>query len=207
MTVLDPDALPAQQLLDLVLGSRDASLGRQLLDRFGTLRRLGRAGLGELLALPGVGRARAERLQAVFGLARRYATDPLPPGRVYRCSDDIYRHFRSTLLDLRKERFLLVLLDGKHRVMGSKTISEGSLTASLVHPREVFSPAIRESAGAVVLVHNHPSGDPTPSLEDIEITRRLIEVGELVGIRVLDHVIIGEDTFTSFLEHGLLRRL
>jgi len=103
-----------------------------------------------------------------------------------------------------KEQFWAVLLDGKNRVLREERVSEGSLTASLVHPREVFAPAIRESAGALVLVHNHPSGDPTPSVEDVEITRRLCAVADLVGIRVLDHVVVGDGAFVSFLERGLL---
>lgn len=97
-----------------------------------------------------------------------------------------------------------MLLDGKNRVLREERVSEGSLTASLVHPREVFAPAIRESAGALVFVHNHPSGDPTPSVEDVEITRRLCAVADLVGIRILDHVVVGDGTYVSFLERGLL---
>jgi len=106
--------------------------------------------------------------------------------------------------DLRKEQFWAILLDGKNRVLREERVSEGSLTASLVHPREVFAPAIRESAGAFVFVHNHPSGDPTPSVEDVEITRRLCSVADLVGIRVLDHVVVGDGAYVSFLERGLL---
>ncbi len=98
----------------------------------------------------------------------------------------------------------MVLLDGKHRVIGEELISQGTLTSSPVHPREVFAPAIRHSSAAVVLVHNHPSGDPTPSADDLDITRRLVDVGELVGIRVLDHVIIGDGTYTSLADRGLL---
>ena len=98
----------------------------------------------------------------------------------------------------------MVLLTNKNRKIRDVKISEGSLTASLVHPREVFNPVIRESAAAVLFVHNHPSGDPTPSQEDMEITRRLKEVGEVMGIRVLDHVVIGHDRYFSFSERGIL---
>ncbi len=99
----------------------------------------------------------------------------------------------------------MLLLDGRHRLIATGEVSVGTLTASLVHPREVFRDAIRNAASALVLVHNHPSGDPTPSSDDLDITRRLSEVGELVGIRVLDHVIVGDGVFTSLADRGLLR--
>jgi DNA repair protein RadC len=105
---------------------------------------------------------------------------------------------------LKPERFIGVFLDGKNRVMREHVISEGILTASLVHPREVFAPAMREHAAALLVVHNHPSGDPEPSPEDVEVTQRLVAVGELVGIRVLDHVVIGDGRYVSFLERGLI---
>ena len=98
----------------------------------------------------------------------------------------------------------MVLLDARHRIMGEEQISEGSLTSSIVHPREVFVPAVRESAGAVVFVHNHPSGEPSPSEDDIAVTRRLESAAELLGIRVLDHVIIGDGEYASFKEMGLM---
>ncbi len=208
---MDRERLGDGELLELVLVGRNtegfSGMGSELLRRFSGLRGLSRAGHAELCTVPGIGGGRAERVQALMVLARRFSHEPLLPGRPYRSATDIYRHLRSTLRDLKKERFLIILLDGKNRVMGERLISEGSLNASLVHPREVFSPAIRESAGSIVLVHNHPSGDPTPSLEDIEVTRRLRSVGDLVGIRVLDHVIIGEECYTSFLEQGLFDRL
>jgi DNA repair protein RadC len=100
--------------------------------------------------------------------------------------------------------FLVILLDARHRIMREEIVSEGSLTSSIVHPREVFMPAVRESAGAIVFVHNHPSGDPQPSDEDIAVTRRLVHAADLLGIRVLDHVIVGDGTYASFKEAGLL---
>jgi DNA repair protein RadC len=103
---------------------------------------------------------------------------------------------------LRKEVFCVLLLDAKHRKLREARISEGSLTASIVHPREVFAPAVRESAAALILVHNHPSGDPSPSPEDVELTRRLRQAGEIVGIRVLDHVIVGAEHHFSFVDAG-----
>jgi DNA repair protein RadC len=114
----------------------------------------------------------------------------------------VYGHFRGRLPQLEREVFYVLLLDGKNRAQGEVLVSEGSLTAALVHPREVFAPAIREAAAAVILVHNHPSGDPTPSAEDRALTERLRQVGELVGIRVLDHVVIGRGRWASLAEEG-----
>jgi DNA repair protein RadC len=111
---------------------------------------------------------------------------------------DIQRHFRWRLRDWRRESFHVVLLDGRHRMMAVEAVSLGTLTASLVHPREVFREAIRRAAAAMLLVHNHPSGDPSPSQEDRDVTRRLEAAGELLGIRVLDHVIVAEDGYFSF---------
>jgi DNA repair protein RadC len=116
----------------------------------------------------------------------------------------VFRHFRESLEKEKRELFYVVLLNNKNRKIREVKISEGSLTASLVHPREVYNPVIRESAAAVIFVHNHPSGDPAPSQEDIEITRRLKEVGEVMGIRVLDHVVIGLERYYSFSDRGML---
>ncbi|MCK6478692.1 MAG: DNA repair protein RadC [Planctomycetes bacterium] len=183
---------------------RAREVGGRLLERYGDLRQLGAASYDELRTVDGVSEDRAYRLRAVGEFSRRAAESRLRRGERFRCGSDIYRHFSPRLKDLPKEQFFAVLLDGKNRVMRDYRVSEGSLTASLVHPREVFAPAIRDSAGALVFVHNHPSGDPTPSVEDVEITRRLCAVADLVGIRVLDHVVVGDGSYVSFLERGLL---
>jgi len=116
----------------------------------------------------------------------------------------VYEHFHERLRDHKRELFLALLLDSKNRLLREVRISEGSLTASIVHPREVFAPVVREAAAAVLFVHNHPSGDPQPSREDLEITRRLKEAGDLMGVRVLDHVIIGSEGYVSLADRGLL---
>jgi DNA repair protein RadC len=206
---LGPDALSAAELLALLLGTgtrgRSAhEVGARLLEATGGLRRLSTRTLREVQGAPGLGAARAARVLAAFALGRQVAGLRLAPGARFRSGADIFRHYHGRLRDLRKEQFWAVLLDGKNRVLREERVSEGSLTASLVHPREVFAPAIRESAGALVFVHNHPSGDPTPSVEDVEITRRLCAVADLVGIRVLDHVVVGDGAYVSFLERGLL---
>jgi DNA repair protein RadC len=206
---LGPDALSAAELLAVLLGTgtrgRSAlEVSQGLLEETGGLRRLSSRTLGEIAAAHGLGAARAGRVMAAFALGRQVSQVRLPPGARFRSGAEIFRHYHGRLRDLRKEQFWAVLLDGKNRVLREERVSEGSLTASLVHPREVFAPAIRESAGALVFVHNHPSGDPTPSVEDVEITRRLCAVADLVGIRVLDHVVVGDGAYVSFLERGLL---
>jgi DNA repair protein RadC len=135
-------------------------------------------------------------------IAKRYGEQEFKPGEPLRGSGDVYAHFRERLASERREHFYAVLLDNKNRKIKDVPVSQGSLTASIVHPRDVFAPVVREAAAAVVFVHNHPSGDPTPSKEDIEITRRLREVGELMGVRVLDHVIIGKGRYVSFVDDG-----
>lgn len=115
----------------------------------------------------------------------------------------VFQHLAPKMSDLEYEQFHVVLLNAKNHVLGVELISQGTLTASLVHPREIFKPAIRQNAHAVILAHNHPSGDPTPSREDREVTQRLIAVGKLLGIEVLDHLVIGHGRYTSFRERGL----
>jgi len=177
--------------------------GRSLLATFGSLRALVDAPPRALRAVRGIGPARAAMIRAAGELARRYAAQRLARSRPLRTSAEVYRHCAARLAALRKEQFHVILLDGKNRPIKDVRISEGSLTASLVHPREVFVPVIEESAAAIVLVHNHPSGDPTPSAEDIALTRRLREVGELLGVPVLDHVVIGHERYVSFADEGL----
>ncbi len=126
------------------------------------------------------------------------------PGRQVLDAAGIYGAFRERFEGRDREEFLAVLLDGKGRILGFNVVSVGSLTASLVHPREVFKAAILSNAASIVLVHNHPSGDPTPSGEDRSLTRRLKQAGELVGIRIIDHVVIGDGRFVSFVETGIL---
>jgi len=179
------------------------SVAERVTEVYGSPRALFGATEGEMRA-NGVPRGSARRLAAMADLCREAASERLQVGARFRSGADIFKHYSARLRDLKVEQFWTVLLDGKNRVMGEVMTSQGSLTASLVHPREVFAPAIKQSAGALVFVHNHPSGDPTPSVEDVEITRRLCAVADLVGIRVLDHVVVGDGSYVSFLERGLL---
>jgi len=184
-------------------GANAVDQARAWLQRFGSLRALVDAPTRALRAAPGIGPARAAMVQAVGEVARRYAAQRLPRGTPLRTSAEVYRHCGERLAALRKEQFHVILLDGKNRPLKDVRVSEGTLTASLVHPREVFVPVIEESAAAIILVHNHPSGDPTPSAEDVAITERLRQVGELMGVRVLDHVVIGHGRYVSFADEGL----
>lgn len=142
------------------------------------------------------------RWEAAVELARRTLSAPLPRPAPLRSAEDVFARYRYLIGDSPVEVFLAVLLDVKHRGMGEARVSTGILNGSLIHPREVFAPAIRERAAAVIVVHNHPSGDPAPSAEDREATRRLRTAGEIVGIPLLDHVIIGERSFYSFREEA-----
>lgn len=198
------------ELLALILRNGDATSGtsaldqgRLLLQRFTSLQTLAMATTAELCDLPGIGPAKAAELQGVFELARRYQSISLKPGDRYTSSSEVFSHYHARLRERKKEVFISLLLDSKNRLIREICVSEGSLNASLVHPREVFSPAVRESAAAVLFIHNHPSGDPAPSREDLELTRRLREAGELMGIRVLDHIIIGNGQYVSFADRGL----
>lgn len=202
-------ALSDTELLALVLrtGARGldaAGLAARLLAASGGLARLADRPFDALCAEPGLGPAKAAGLLAAAELGRRLASRRLRAGDVIRGPADVHRHFHHRLRDARREHFMVLLLDGRQRVMSESQVSQGTLTASLVHPREVFRTAVQAAAAAIVLVHNHPSGDPTPSLEDRDVTRRLAAAGEVLGIRVVDHVVVAEGGFHSFQESGEL---
>ena len=204
-----PEALSDANLLAILLrtGRRDASavqVALELLDRMGGLGGLAVCGTDELCTIPGIGPAKAAQLKAALALGRRSLAAPLSTGTRISSSADLYKHFHPLLREVKHELFKVVLLDAKNVVIREVTVSEGSLTLSIVHPREVFALAVRESAAAVILLHNHPSGDPTPSGEDRQLTSRLVEAGRLLGIRVVDHVILGDGRYVSFADEGWL---
>lgn len=205
-----PDALSDAQLLAILLrtGRRDFSavqVAIELLGRVGSIGGLAMCGIEELCAIQGIGPAKAAQLKAAVELGRRSLATPLSTGTRISSSADLFKHFHPILRDRKQELFKVVLLDAKNTVIKESTVSEGTLTLSLVHPREVFASAVRESAAAVIFLHNHPSGDPTPSLEDRHLTERLGEAGRLLGIPVLDHVIIGDGRYVSFADQGWLK--
>lgn len=202
------ESLSDSDLLALLLGTGHRSAGNaealadSLLTRFKDLRGVVCAASAELRGLAGMGYVRAGRLLAAGELAKRLASERLETGVAVTCSDIVFAHFGPLLADEKRETFRALLLDSKNRLIAKIRISEGSLGASLVHPREAFRPAVREAAANVLFLHNHPSGDPTPSEEDRRITARLCRAGELLGIPVLDHVVIGRRDYYSFADNG-----
>lgn len=207
------EQLSDAELLAVLLGTGDGragynalDTGREMLIRFGGLRGLLRAGQREFEELPGVGPVKVARILAALELGGRATAAPAGERVELSCSRDVYRAYRSRLSPLTREVFLAVLLDVRKRRIRDVRVSEGGLTGTLVYPRDVLGPAIREAAAGLIVLHNHPSGDPTPSPEDLEVTHRLAAAGELVGIPLLDHLIIGHDGYVSLADQGFLGR-
>lgn len=205
-------ALSSRELLAILVGSGTA--GRTAIEvagdlirlSGGSLRRLAGASPRELEDVDGVGPAVAARVSAALELGRRMAREgPETRARV-RGARDVYDRCAPGLRDLKREEFRVLLLNTQHAVTKELVITVGTLDTSVVHPREVFRAAVLESAAALILVHNHPSGDPTPSPEDRSVTTQLVTAGRTLGIPVLDHVVIGDGCYVSFVEAGLLPR-
>lgn len=201
--------LSVAELIALVLrtggpGASVLALAERLLRVFGSLDALARAGDAELAAIPGLGPAKIAGLRAALELGDRQARVAMHPGTRFMGPEQVNAHFGPRMRRARQETFMVLLLDTRHRLIREVEVSRGSLNQSLVHPREVFAPALRESAAAILVVHNHPSGDPSPSREDHEVTRRLAKSGELLGIPLLDHVVIAAQGHTSFARNGWL---
>ncbi len=189
--------------LILRVGQRGESaeqMAQRLLREFGGMVNLAAAEVREVTRVKGVGLARAASLGAAFGLARRLMEARLRPGMTVRGGGDVARVVLESARHARRESFFALQLDARHRVLSLRVISVGSLESSLVHPREVFGPAVREGAAALVVAHNHPSGDAVPSVEDREVTDRLRNVGELLGIELVDHVVVGRERYYSFAD-------
>ena len=190
--------------------SRDKSaieLAREVLMKFNSLKAIEDASVAEFSDIKGIGGSKVAQLKAAFELGRRLLQEGNNEARrnpSFRNSREVYDYFRPRFYGLKKERFLCVLLDSKNRVFREKVVSEGTLTSSLVHPREVFRYAIKEAAAAVLFIHNHPSGDTHPSRDDVSITRRLVETGKVVGINVLDHIVIADGAYLSLMEKDCL---
>lgn len=203
-------ALSDAELLAIILrvgrgGESALALAQRLLHRFGGIEGLAKRPPQELCAVAGIGPAKAAQVGAAVALARRMATQSFAPGDKFRSSQQVYEHMRFRLRDERQEVFLCLLLDTRNRLIGEREVSRGGLDASPVHPRDVFGHAVRETASAVIFCHNHPSGDPAPSKDDLSLTQRLVDAGKLLGVRVLDHVIIGRDRFVSLADDGLMQ--
>ncbi len=207
---LGPQSLSGAELLAILIGS---GTGRQSALRLGedvlasvagSLRRLSLQPVAALTSVNGIGTARAVAIHAALELGRRLAAEAREEGAPLRSPRDVYDAFAPRLQDLPVEEFHVAVLDAQHRLERDITVTRGILNSSLVHPREVFREAIAERAAAIVLVHNHPSGDPTPSVDDRMVTDQLVAAGRLLDIPVHDHVVVGRGRYVSFAEAGLL---
>jgi DNA repair protein RadC len=207
LTQLGPEALSEHELLGCLLGRGIANesvliSARRLLAAFGTLPRLASASIEALSAVHGIGPAKAAQVKAALELARRLALPAASERPVIDSADAAAAHLRPRLMDKRKEHVVALLLDARHRLIRVSEIAVGSLSASLVHPRELFKEAVSASAAAVIVAHNHPSGDPEPSAHDLELTGRLVNAGAILGIEVLDHLIVGAEGVVSLAARG-----
>lgn len=204
-----PHSLSTHELVAILLrtGTKDESvlqLSNRLLTHFEGLRLLRDASLDEITSIKGIGMAKAIQLLTAVEIGRRISNLSYDDRYVIRSPEDGAKYVMNDMRFLSQEHFVCIYLNTKNQVLHKQTIFIGSLNASIVHPREVFKEAFRRSAASIICAHNHPSGDPTPSKEDIEVTKRLSECGKIIGIDVLDHLIIGENKFVSLKEKGYL---
>lgn len=208
LRALGAGALSVSELLSLVIGSGSAARSAHLIAddllgyARGHLRSLASASPSELERLTGVGGATSARILAALELGRRLAHERRPERVQIRGPSDVFDLMSPRLVDLPHEEFHSLLLNTQHRVLRDVLVTRGILDASLIHPREVFRPAILERAASVILVHNHPSGDPTPSAEDLVVSHQMAEAGRSIGIMVLDHVVVADDGWASAMPNG-----
>jgi DNA repair protein RadC len=202
-------ALSNAELLAILLRTGTYSesavtLAQRILSECGDFRSLVDMSKDQLTQIKGIGNAKALQIQASIELGRRLARSTHNEAVTIRSPESVANLMREELRYLQKEHFVCLFLNTKNHVIGQETLSMGSLNASIVHPREVFRAAIKRSSASIICVHNHPSGDPTPSPEDIQLTHRLVEAGSIIGIEVLDHIIIGDFKFVSLKEQGYM---
>jgi len=204
-----PQHLTETELIGILLGKGTrkktaVDLARELLDRYESLQKLFSRSPSELKAVKGVGPAKAAILCAAFELVRRIESRKDADSPLYRRSSEVARHYLPLMRDLRKEIFKVLLLNRSNRFIKEVFISEGTLDASIVHPRDVFREALLEPAAGIILIHNHPSGNPSPSEEDLRVTKLLVEAGRLLGIKVYDHIILAGERYRSLADENLL---
>ena len=197
------EALSDAELFAILLrtgtpGENVMEMANKLISKFGLVN-LFDCSLKELQEIKGIGQNKAMQILAISELGKRYDQEKNKVIKVT-CAGDVFKYFKNKLKDKKQEHFYLILLDTKNNIIGEQFISKGLLDASIIDPREVFKPAIRNSASRVILIHNHPSGDSNPSSEDVKVTEKLIEAGNVLGIKVLDHVIIGDGSHWSWKE-------
>lgn len=177
---------------------------RRILRHFGSLNAMAEASVEEIRKAGSVSARQAKSLYGAIRLGQQAFVAPYMPGERFSNSGELFQRYRARFLPLNREHFFSLHLNSKNRLIREVIVSIGSLNMSVVHPREVFSAAVRDSAAALIFIHNHPSGDPEPSSEDSECTRRLVDSGRILGIRVLDHIVIGRDGYYSFSDAGRL---
>lgn len=204
-----PQSLSNQELLAILLrtGTKEESviqMANRLLQHFEGLRLLKDASLEEIMTIKGIGFAKAVQILAAVEIGRRIGNLSYTDRYVIRSPEDGANFVMNEMRFLSQEHFVCLYLNTKNQVLHQQTIFIGSLNASIVHPREVFKEGFRRSAASIICIHNHPSGDPTPSREDIEVTKRLVECGKIIGIDILDHLIIGDKKYVSLKEKGYL---
>lgn len=179
-------------------GENVIEMSNRLIKEYG-LDKLLECSLVELQKINGIGPSKAMQILTIAELQKRI-NEAKHPVKKITCADDVFKHFHERLKDEKQENFYVLMLDTKNQIIGEQLISKGILDASIVHPREVFNPAIKNSASKIILIHNHPSGDPSPSSEDLEITEKLMRAGEEIGINILDHVIVSSEGMWSWVE-------
>ncbi|WP_144440635.1 RadC family protein [Limnochorda pilosa] len=210
LRLLGPEALTDQELLAILLGTGSQTesaldLARRILAEYGAGRPLAEASVEELNRIPGVGLAKAAQVRAALELGRRWS-GAVPERIILARPEAVAAFLRAQMAHLDREQFRVLLLDARNRLMHQHVVALGGLDSAPVHPREVFKEAIKRSAAAVILAHNHPSGDPEPSDPDLGITRRLCRAGEILGIDVADHIVVAQEGYVSFRARGLLDR-
>lgn len=206
---LGAEALSTRELLTLLIGSGTTRhsadhIAHDLLERFSSLVDLASRDVVELMSIHGLGTAKATTLCASFELAHRIQAEPFTSRITVTSPDVVATSLIPRMRHLRTESFRVLLLNAANQIIREAVVSDGSLNAVLIHPREVFRLAIAENAAAIIVAHNHPSGNLEPSPEDISITKQLVDAGRIVDIRVLDHLIIAGNSYTSFVERGLI---
>lgn len=202
-------SLSNQELIAILLrtGTKDESvlqLANRILLYFEKIHELKDATIEEMTAIKGIGEAKAVQLLAAVELGRRLAQQQTDEKFTIRSPKDAADYLMADMTSLKQEHFVVLFLNIKNQIMHKQTIFVGSLNASIVHPREIFREAVRRSSASIICAHNHPSGNPAPSPEDIDVTKRLAEAGSIVGVELLDHVIIGDHQFTSLKEKGVM---
>ena len=212
LAALGADSLSHAELIAILLrtgiqGANAVEVGKQLLQKFGTLQALAQASVTDLKQVKGIGRDKAVTLVAAFALARKMAVELQAESPLLDNPENVVRLLRESNLPKQVETLQVLLLNTRRKLIRVEEISDGTLDTLLVHPREVFKCAISANASAIVLAHNHPSGDPTPSEADVKVTRDLIRAGQLLKIEVLDHIILGRATATRAKDYVSLREL